>query len=180
MKNLKTTLVSIAAAIVLAVGFSACEDIFNVAPILNYGGGQYAFTVPATDVKGTFPIEETIATADVKAFIEKAGYNIDNFKMIAVTAASVEITSGNANFDIVDNASASFSADGTELKEFASVVPEKKGLTKVTLTVDKSLNLLDLFKAETLKGIATITTNEAVAEDVQMRVNYSLQIQPNL
>lgn len=179
MKNLKTLLFLPVLALSLALGLSACEDILGVAPILKYGAGTYDFTIPATEARDT-TLEESIKTADVIAYIEKAGYGIDKFKRVSVTAASFEITGGTTTFDVIDNATVSFSADGSDAKEFASVAPEKKGLTKVALTVDSKINLIDLFKKESLTAIATIATNAPITEEVPVTVNYSLSIEPNL
>lgn len=114
---------------------------------------QASFLSDSLTTTGDQVYGSSVIVSDLSAELDKNGATLDMLDDLKLKTATVAFTSPDSikNFDWVESFELWVSADGKDPLRVASKNPVATGLTSVSLDVNKNENLMNYFKAPSVK-----------------------------
>jgi len=157
-------------ATALLLFLNSCAQLKTISLHKTYA--DIEFTIPATPVPGTIDIESEIQ-ADLQQLAADNGFDISKIESAKVNSISLMINDSTiipVTFDVVENATCSFFADGETIAEVGTDDAVHTSPTQL----DFNLNGIDVssyLKSNMFKAKLHLTTNAPITHDVPMKAS---------
>jgi hypothetical protein len=144
--------------------FSACSKIATLNLTKTYS--DIEFTIKAPQAAGTFTLEKEVQS-DLQQLASEYGFDIMDTDPMPVT------------FDIVDNATCEFFADGASVTEVGTDDATQTSPSQMDFDL-KGVDVTPYLKSTTFKVRVKLTTNAPITHDVPMKASlqFSFKVKP--